>query len=87
MSEIRVHLQPRARKNEIAGERAGAVLIRVTAPPVDGKANEALCRLVAKAAGVAPSRVTVVRGHTARDKVLEVEGVEPQELRAALGLV
>jgi uncharacterized protein len=87
MSEIRVHLQPRARKNEIAGERGGAVLIRVTAPPVDGKANEALCRLVAKAAGVAPSRVTVVRGHTARDKVLEVEGVEPQELRAALGLV
>jgi uncharacterized protein (TIGR00251 family) len=87
MSEIRVHLQPRAGKNEIAGERGGAVLIRVTAPPVDGKANEALCRLVAKAAGVAPSRVTVVRGHTARDKVLEVEGVEPQELRAALGLV
>jgi uncharacterized protein len=84
MSEVRVRLQPRARKNEIAGERAGAVLIRVTAPPVDGKANEALCRLVAKAAGVAPSRVTVVRGHTARDKVLEVEGVEAQELRAAL---
>jgi uncharacterized protein YggU (UPF0235/DUF167 family) len=42
---------------------------------------------VAKAAGVAPSKVTVVRGHTARDKVLEVEGVEPHELRAALGLV
>jgi uncharacterized protein len=63
------------------------VLIRVTAPPVDGKANDALCRLVAKAAGVAPSRVTVVRGHTSRDKVLEVAGVEPQQLRAALGLV
>jgi uncharacterized protein len=87
MSEIRVRLQPRARKDEIAGERAGAVLIRVTAPPVDGKANAALCRLVAKAAGVAPSKVTVVRGHTARDKVLEVAGVAPQELRAALGLV
>ena len=61
-------------------------MIRVTAPPVDGRANDALCRLVAKAAGVAPSRVHVIRGHTARDKVLEVEGVEARELRAALGL-
>ena len=68
------------------GERAGSILIRVSAPPVDGRANEALCRLVAKKAGVAPSRVTVARGHTARDKVLRVEGVEPARLRAALGL-
>jgi hypothetical protein len=66
--------------------RGGSVLIRVTAPPVDGKANDALCRLVAKAAGVAPSRVSVVRGHAARDKLLRVEGVEQQALRAALGL-
>lgn len=61
-------------------------MIRVTAPPVDGRANDALCRLVAKAAGVAPSRVHVIRGQTARDKVIEVEGVEPRDLRAALGL-
>ena len=62
------------------------MVIRVTAPPVDGKANDALCRLVAKKAGVAPSRVSMIRGHTARDKVLRVEGVEPPALRAALGL-
>jgi uncharacterized protein len=62
------------------------VLIRVTAPPVDGKANDALCRLIAKRAGVAPSRVTLIRGHTARDKVVRVEGVEEPALRAALGL-
>jgi uncharacterized protein YggU (UPF0235/DUF167 family) len=71
------------------GERAGAVLIRVTAPPVDGKANDALCRLVAKAAGVAPSRVRVIPfppAQAARDKVLDVEGVEQAALRAALGL-
>jgi uncharacterized protein (TIGR00251 family) len=81
-----VRLQPRARRDEVAGERGGAVLIRVTAPPVDGKANDALCRLVAKAAGIAPSRVRVTRGHTSRDKVLAVEGVEEPVLRAALGL-
>jgi len=60
------------------------VVIRVTAPPVDGKANAALCALVAKAAGVAPSRVTVMRGHTARDKVLRVDGVDGAVLRARL---
>ena len=68
------------------GERDDSVVIRVSAPPVDGRANEALCRLVAKKAGLAPSKVSVVRGHTARDKVIRVEGIEAAELRAALGL-
>jgi uncharacterized protein (TIGR00251 family) len=86
MAALTVRLQPRARRDEIVGERAGAIVIRVTAPPVDGKANEALCRLIAKAAGVAPSRVRVIRGHTARAKVVEVEGVELEALRAALGV-
>jgi uncharacterized protein (TIGR00251 family) len=86
MTALRVRLQPRARREEIVGEREGAVLIRVTAPPVDGKANDALCRLIAKKAGVAPSRVTVLKGHTARDKTLDVDGVDIASLRAALGL-
>jgi uncharacterized protein (TIGR00251 family) len=81
-----VRLQPRARRDEVVGERAGVVVIRVTAPPVDGKANAALCRLVAKAAGVAPSRVRVIRGQTAREKVVEVDGVDLHALRAALGV-
>jgi uncharacterized protein len=80
-----VRLQPRARRNEVAGMRGGAVLVRVTAPPVDGKANAALCALVAKRAGVPPSRVRVVRGAASRDKVVRVEGIEPAALRAALG--
>jgi uncharacterized protein len=86
VADLSVRLQPRARRDEIVGERAGVVVIRVTAPPVDGKANDALCRLIAKAAGVPPSRVSVVRGHTARDKVVRVEGVDAAELRAALKL-
>ena len=71
----------------MVGERAGAVVIRVTAPPVDDRANEALCRLIAKTARVAPSSVTIARGRTSRDKLVRVEGVGPDELRAALGLV
>jgi len=54
------------------------------APPVDGRANAALCALVARAAKVAPSRVCVVRGHASRDKVVRVEGVAQDALRAAL---
>jgi uncharacterized protein (TIGR00251 family) len=69
----------------VVGERAGAVVIRVTAPPVDGKANEALCRFVAKRVGVAPSMVNVVRGHAARDKVVRIDGVGEDAVRAALG--
>jgi uncharacterized protein len=86
VAELRVRLQPRARRDEVVGERAGAVVIRVTAPPVDGRANDALCRLVAKRAGVARSKVSVVRGQAARDKLVRVEGVDEAALRAALGL-
>jgi uncharacterized protein YggU (UPF0235/DUF167 family) len=60
------------------------VVVRVTAPPVDGRANAALCAFVARRAGVAPSRVRVVRGATSRDKVLRVEGLRNDALRAAL---
>ena len=79
-----MRLQPRARRSEVAGERAGAIVIRVTAPPVDGKANAALCAFVAERAGVARSRVEVVRGKTSSDKIVRVEGVDVAALRAAL---
>ena len=62
-------------RDEVVGERGGAIVIRVTAPPVDGKANAALCAFVARAAGVSASRVSVVRGQTSRDKVVRVDGV------------
>ncbi|MGO9322883.1 MAG: DUF167 domain-containing protein [Solirubrobacteraceae bacterium] len=84
--EISVRLLPRARANEIVGERDGVLVVRVTAPPVDGRANEALCRLIAKRARVGVRSVSVIRGLSAREKVVRVEGVGLEELRAALGL-
>jgi len=84
--EIAVRLQPRARANEIVGERAGVLLVRVTAPPVEGRANEALCRLLAKRARVGVRRVSVVRGVGSREKLVHVEGLSEQELRSVLGL-
>jgi uncharacterized protein len=70
----------------VVGERAGAVVVRVRAPPVDGRANAALCAFVADAAGVARSAVRVLRGAGARDKVIRVDGVDDAVLRRALGV-
>jgi len=82
--EIAVRLQPRARANEIVGEREGVLLVRVSAPPVDGRANDALCRLIAKRAHVGVRSVSVVRGAGAREKVVRVEGISELDLRQAL---
>ena len=85
-AQLPVRLQPRAGSDEIGGLRDGVLLVRVTAPPVGGRANRALCKLVARRAGVAPSRVAIVRGAHARDKLLRVAGVDERTLRAALGI-
>jgi uncharacterized protein (TIGR00251 family) len=84
MADVAIRLQPRSKREEVVGERAGAIVVRVTAPPVDGKANAALCAFIAKAAGVSASSVAVVRGQTSRDKVVRVQGVTAEALRAAL---
>jgi len=84
-SLLSVRLTPRAARERIATGPDGDYVAHVTAPPVEGAANEALCRLVAKVAGVAPSRVTVVRGQRSRRKVVRVEGVGEADLRARIG--
>ena len=81
-----MRLQPRAARDEIVGERDGALVVRLTAPPVEGRANAALCRLLARRLGVAPSRVAVVRGAKSRDKVVGVEGLSGDEVARGLGL-
>jgi len=82
--KIAVRLTPRARANEIAGERNGVLLVRVTSPPVDGQANAALCRVIAKRAGVGVRRVSIVRGAGSREKVVRVDGIGAEDLRRAL---
>ncbi len=86
MAELRVRLQPRARADEVVGERSGAVVIRVSAPPVDGKANLALCSFIARTAGVPRGQVTILHGAGSRDKLVRVEGMSEARLRQALGL-
>jgi uncharacterized protein YggU (UPF0235/DUF167 family) len=81
---IAVRLTPRAGEDRIAGERDGVLLARVRAPAAEGRANEALCRLIARAAGVAPSAVTIARGARSREKLVRVEGMSTAQLRSAL---
>lgn len=82
---IAVRVHPRAAQDRLDGWREGHLLVRTTAPPVEGRANDAVCRLVASAAGVAPSRMQVIRGARARDKVLRVRGLPRGELLRRLG--
>jgi uncharacterized protein (TIGR00251 family) len=76
-----VRVQPRASRSEIVGVHGDAMKVRLSAPPVDGAANEALVELIANVLGVGRRAVRIVSGETSRSKVVEVEGVS-----AAAGL-
>ena len=82
---LTIRLTPRAARERLVAAHDGAYAAHVTPPPVEGAANEALCRLVAKAAGVAPSRVTVVRGQRGRQKVVRIDGADEADVRARIG--
>lgn len=79
---VQVRLQPRARSDAIVGVRAGALKVRVTAPPVGGAANHRACVLLAQAFGVSPSRVALERGDGSRDTQFRVQ--RPQRIPAQL---
>ncbi len=71
---LTLHIQPGAKKTEFAGLHGDALKIRLAAPPVDGKANEALLRFIADELDLPKSAVTLKSGQTSRRKVLEVMG-------------
>jgi uncharacterized protein len=70
---VRVH--PRSSRNELRSESAGDVEIWTTAPPADGRANDAVCRAVAEWLAVPATDVRIVAGHRSRSKIVEVAGV------------
>lgn len=83
-SRINIYVQPRASKTTVAGMHDGCVKVRLAAPPVDGAANAALIEFVAERLGIAKSRVRIVSGQASRRKVVEVDGVGAEQLKAAL---
>ena len=81
---VSVRVQPGAKKDAVMGLHGGAVKIALSAPPVDGKANEALIAFVAEKVGLPRARVSLVAGAANRSKVLRVTGKSAAEVRAAL---
>jgi uncharacterized protein (TIGR00251 family) len=81
---LRVHAQPRASRSEIAGLHGDALKIRVAAPPVDGEANEALCKFLGKTFGVPRSAVAVESGDGSRHKTVRIHA--PRKLPDGLGI-
>lgn len=81
---LTIKLQPRASKNEVMGVRGGELCIKVTAPPVDSAANEALIRLLAENLGCSRSRISLLRGQTSRHKVVKIFGVTAAEISRGL---
>ena len=75
-----VRVQPRASRSELRGVQNGALRVRLQAPPVDGAANAALVELLAESLGVPRRSVRVVAGETARLKIVDVEGVVPDDV-------
>lgn len=73
---LRVHVQPRARRDEVVGWRAdGSLKVKVSAPPEQGRANEALIAILAGHFGVPRHRITIIRGKASRDKTVQIRGL------------
>jgi uncharacterized protein (TIGR00251 family) len=83
-ARLSLRVQPRSRSDTLVDLREGVVIVRVTAPPVDGRANAAVARVLARVLGVRASELTILRGERGRDKVIEVEGLGQREAEAAV---
>jgi uncharacterized protein len=81
---LSLRVQPRASRDEIVGWQDAILRLRVSAPPVAGAANTAVVRLLAKALGIAPSAISVVKGLQGRTKIIEIAGLSPAEIQIRL---
>lgn len=81
---FRVRVQPRAKRTEIAGDHNGALKLRISSPPVDGKANEECRRFLARLLGVSQSAVEIVAGESSKDKIIRVHDTSADLVRQSL---
>ena len=80
-----VRVQPRAKKNAITGELGDALKLALTAPPVEGRANEACIEFFANLLDVPRSSITIASGENSRGKVIRVAGIAAEEVRRRIG--
>ncbi len=83
---FKVHLQPRASRDGIDGLLGDAVKVRVTAPPLEGKANKALKKFIAERLKLSPSQVEIITGQHSRKKLLRITGISKEDVEKSLGI-
>jgi uncharacterized protein (TIGR00251 family) len=76
-----VHVQPRAKRNELAGKHGDAIKVRLTAAPADGAANEGLIALLADAFAVPGRSIRIISGARSRAKIVEIDGIEVDDVQ------
>ena len=81
---LSVRVQPNAVRSEVAGFADGVLGVRVAAPPTRGKANRELVALLSRSLGIGKSRINIIRGHTARNKLIAIEGLSQEEISERL---
>jgi uncharacterized protein (TIGR00251 family) len=82
---LRVRVSPGAKRSSVVGRHGDAWKLRVSAAPERGRANDAVIRLLADTLGLPPASVTLVSGHGGRDKIIELSGLEPEQIEQRLG--
>ena len=83
---FRVKVQPRAKRNAVVGELGDALKVALTAPPIDGRANDACIEFFADLLQLPRSSIKIVSGQSSRNKVIRVTGISAEELRSRFGL-
>lgn len=83
---LKIHLLPRASRDEICGLHGDALKIKVTAPPIEGRANMALQRFIAKKLNLPSSQVEIMAGQRSREKILRISGISRAAVEKALGI-
>jgi uncharacterized protein len=81
-----VRVQPRARRNAVVGELGGALKIALTAPPVEGRANEACVDFLAEVLDLSRASISMISGQSSRNKVIRITGLSAERLRERLDL-
>lgn len=83
---LEIKVQPRSSRNQILGEQEGALRVKLTAPPVDGEANQALLEFLARQLKLPRKNLRIVKGESSRLKLLEVTGLSGSDVMKRLGL-
>ena len=84
MGRLKLRIVPNAKRNEVTGEHGDAVKIKVAAPALEGKANEALLEFIAEKLGLHRRNFTHIAGEKSRDKLIEIAGLDATEARGRL---